>query len=95
MGARSYYVTSKGTSRHHKKTMLGCPSEMHYLNCPSFTVNFKEDSAVVNVSTGYKSQFSSQTVKNCATSAILNASATYSDSTKEDKLQQENISSWN
>lgn len=95
IGARSYYVTSKGTSRYDEKAMLDCPREMHYLNCPNFTVSFKDDSAVVNVLSGYKSQFSSQAVKSCATSAILNAPVIYSYRNNEDNLIQENINSWN
>lgn len=76
IGTHSYYVTSKGTSRYDEVAIVGCPTEMQYLDCPDFTVTYDENQALVDVLKGYRKQFSAQTVKNCATSAILFAPTT-------------------
>lgn len=94
IGTHSYFVTSKGSSRHDEVAMLNCPSEMHYLDCPDFTVSYKANLAHVDVIKGYREQYSVQTVKNCAINAILYAPTRMRP--LDDKTQKEsyNKASW-
>lgn len=94
IGTHSYFVTSKGSSRHDEVAMLNCPSEMHYLDCPDFTVYYKANLAHVDVIKGYREQYSAQTVKNCAINAILYAPTRIRPLDVNTQKESENKASW-
>ena len=93
-GTYSYFVTSKGSSRHDELTMLNCPREMHYLDCPDFIVSYKENLAYVDVIKGYREQYSTHTVKNCAISAILYAPTEMGPLDTKTQKESYNKASW-
>ena len=75
-------------------TMLNCPREMHYLDCPDFIVSYKENLAYVDVIKGYREQYSTHTVKNCAISAILYAPTEMGPLDTKTQKESYNKASW-